>query len=406
MNLVRSTIPWGVVAGLALLPAPVPTALGGEKAQTSGAIRSEELPGSRLQSEAERVGTMNKLLRNRQFDVFRSGNSLGGAIDVSLPAPTTPIPNLDPKARQRMIEEYDRKKNWLAEPGSVKPREIEKAEEIESGGRQASEDDIPNFSRERGRSRRSRDEAAQRNDFEEGDAAGKPKGRKESRMSSDDARSDRRVAARAAQQAVQPAAQKAGREIDRGGTDAGRSKTVSEVLAADTDHKNWFKAPAATDAAGTFGFAASATRPGQGFEGFSGTATSAARSTGNPAISGAPSASELLGTSASGLDADPGRRFDPTVAPGSAFSTASTPEGGLFPKAGGGAFSVAPSSAPSSDGGFGAFGGGTGGAARGLEGAARSLFSAPSGDASSAIRSSPSFTPRPAVLSFPRNGPF
>ena len=44
-----------VVAGLALLPA-----LGGDKAQTSGALRTDEISGSRLQSEAERVGAMNK----------------------------------------------------------------------------------------------------------------------------------------------------------------------------------------------------------------------------------------------------------------------------------------------------------------------------------------------------------
>jgi hypothetical protein len=75
------------VVGLAVLPI-----LAGDKAQTSGALRPEEGAGYRPQSEAERVGTMNKLLRNRQFDVFRAGNSLGGAIDVSLPTPSTAIP--------------------------------------------------------------------------------------------------------------------------------------------------------------------------------------------------------------------------------------------------------------------------------------------------------------------------
>jgi hypothetical protein len=47
-----------------------------------------------------------------------------------------------------------------------------------------------------------------------------------------------------------------------------------------------------------------------------------------------------------------------------------------------------------------------GGAGRGLEGSVRSLFTAPSSDFGSQIRSSPSFTPRPAVLSFPQSGPF
>ena len=98
MKRVRTPIRLGVVAGLVLWPSLVSPAWAGDKAQTSGAIRTDEVPGSRLQSEAERVGTMNKLLRNRQFDVFRAGNSLGGAIDVSLPAPSKPIPNLDPKA--------------------------------------------------------------------------------------------------------------------------------------------------------------------------------------------------------------------------------------------------------------------------------------------------------------------
>lgn len=390
----RSSIPWGVVAGLALLPAANPTLFAGDKAQTSGAVRSEVAPGSRLQSEAERVGTMNKLLRNRQFDVFRSGNSLGGAIDVSLPAPSKAIPNLDPKAQQRLLDEYDRKKNWLAEPGSVTPREIDKADEIESGKPSRDDDDIPNFSRERGRSRRSRDEAAQRGDFEDDEGQAKPRNRKDSKLSAEESRQERRQAERSAQQVA--------RQLDSNGTDAGRSKPVSEVLAADADHRNWFKAPAASDAAGTFGFSSSASRTEQRFEGFSGTAasSSSSRSGINPA---APTASELLGTPASGLDADPGRRFDPTVSPGSAFSAASAPDAGLFPKTGGGAFSAVPAASSSSAGAFGGFGSGGSG---GLEGSVRSLFNTPSGGASPAIRSSSGFTPRPAVLSFPQNGPF
>jgi len=150
------------VAWLALLPT-----WAGEKAQTSGAVRTEEVSAGRPPSEAERVGTMNKLLRNRRFDVLRSGNSLGGAIDVSLPTPSVSVPNLDPKAQQRLLEEYDRKKNWLAEPGAVKPREVNKADQMESG-KSAKEDDVPNFSRERGRSRRSRNDSGQKTDFEDG----------------------------------------------------------------------------------------------------------------------------------------------------------------------------------------------------------------------------------------------
>jgi hypothetical protein len=41
-----------------------------------------------------------------------------------------------------------------------------------------------------------------------------------------------------------------------------------------------------------------------------------------------------------------------------------------------------------------------------LDGSVRSLFTAPSADSGSLNRSSPSFAPRPAVLSFPRSGPF
>ena len=398
MKRVRTPIRWVVVAGLALGPGLVAPAWGGDKAQTSGAVRSDEVPGSRLQSEAERVGTMNKLLRNRQFDVFRAGNSLGGAIDVSLPAPTTPIPTLDPKAQQRLMDEYDRKKNWLVEPGSVKPREVEKADEIDEVP-STGDDDIPNFSRERGRSRRSRSESAQRSDFEEAEPEGKPKnGRKESRLAADDGRSDTRSARRDSQDQ--------GRRIDPAVSDAGRNRAISEILAPDADHKNWFRASPSGESSGTFSFNAapsrSGTGTGSGFEGFSSSASSsaAARAGIDPLPTGS---TDLTAAPSGGFDGDPGRRFDPTVAPGSAFPTASTPsDSGLFPKSGGGPGST------SSDSGFGAFGagGGSGGIGRGLDGSVRSLFTAPSADSGSLNRSSPSFAPRPAVLSFPRSGPF
>lgn len=334
---------------------------------------------------------MNKLLRNRQFDVFRAGNSLGGAIDVSLPAPSKPIPNLDPKAQQRLLEEYDRKKNWLAEPGSVKPREVEKADEIESG-KPSPDDDIPNFSRERGRSRRSRGEAAQRSDFEADEPQSKGKPRRESRLASEDSRSDARTAPQGRQES-------AGR-IDPTGAEASKSRTISEVLAADADHKNWFKAPTASDSAGSFGFNSAGSRPGTGFEGFSGTAAAASRAGVNPAT---PSAPDLLGSPATGFESDPGRRFDPTVAPGSAFSQTTTSDPGVFPKSGAaaGAFSAAPAA---SEAGFGAFG--RSGGTRGLEGSVRSMFGSPAGDSSPSFRPSTPFTPRPAVLTFPKSGPF
>lgn len=400
MNRVRASIRRGVVAGLTLWPAVVWPVLSipalllpawaGDKAQTSGALRSDEVSGGRLQSEAERVGTMNKLLRNRQFDVFRAGNSLGGAIDVSLPAPSTAIPNLDPKAQQRLLDEYDRKKNWLAEPGSVKPREIEKADEIDSG-KPSGDEEIPNFSRERGRSRRTRDESAQRSDFEGKEGQDTPRSRKDSKLASDDSRGERRPQNRAAQESSRR---------NEGTGPENQSKTISEILAPDADHKTWFSAPGSNPSGGTFSFNSPSSRPGSGsgngFEGFSGAAPAGAvRNSASLATSSAP---EILGNPTGGFDGDPGRRFDPTVAPGSPFSAA-TPDAGFFPKSGGGA------STGGNDGGFGAFGGGAG-ARGGFEGSVRSLFTAPTGDSSSAIRSSPSFTPRPAVLSFPQNGPF
>lgn len=391
MKRVRTPIWLGVVAGWVLWPSLIAPVWAGDKAQTSGAVRADEVPGSRLQSEAERVGTMNKLLRNRQFDVFRAGNSLGGAIDVSLPAPSKPIPNLDPKAQQRLMDEYDRKKNWLVEPGSVKPREVEKADEMDAV-KPTDDDDIPNFSRERGRSRRSRSESAQRSDFEDSEPEGKSKGsRKDSRMASDDARAESRSAQRSAQEAI--------RKVDASGSESGQTKTISEILAPEADHRNWFKPSPAGESSGTFTFKGAPSRPGSGLgEGFSSSSSSSAARAGTSSVpTGTP---DLLATPSAGFDGDPGRRFDPTVAPGSAFSTSAASDSGFFPKSGAGASSV------SSDSGFGAFGSGAGGAGRGLEGSVRSLFTAPSSDSGSSIRSSPVFTPRPAVLSFPKNGPF
>lgn len=376
------------VAWLALLP--LSPAMAGDKAQTSGALRPDEASGARLQSEAERVGTMNKLLRNRQFDVFRAGNSLGGAIDVSLPTPSTPIPNLDPKAQQRLIEEYDRKKNWLAEPGAVRPREVDKADEIESG-KPSGNEDIPNFSRERGRSRRSRDDVAQKGDFDDARSSDPTASRKGAKLGADDGRTDGRPSRSGV------------RESTRGGEVSGDSapnRSISEILAPEADHRTWFSSGRGDSSGGTFSFKGPSSQSGSGFggaggDGFSSPAGPAASS----ALANASAVNPLVNPVAppSGFDGDPGRRFDPTVAPGSAFST---PDAGFFPKSGLGA------SPSASDGGFGTFG--NGGAARGLESSARSLFSAPSSssEASSAIRSAPSFTPRPAVLSFPQRGPF
>ena len=374
------------VVGLAVLPI-----LAGDKAQTSGALRPEEGAGYRLQSEAERVGTMNKLLRNRQFDVFRAGNSLGGVIDVSLPTPSTAIPNLDPKAQQRLMDEYDRKKNWLAEPGSVKPREVEKSDQIESG-KQAETDEVPNFSRERGRSRRSRNDASQKTDFEDGGSDEPSKPRKASKLADD------------ADRSVGSSVRNANSEsLRRDGTltDSAPSRSISDILSPEADHRTWFSGSKSDSASGgTFSFNSPSARSGAGFggSGADGFAGSTGPGTGTGSGFSNPAAANPLGNPvapAGGIDGDPGRRFDPTVAPGSPIST---PDAGIYSKSGGGA------SPSASDGGCGSFG--NAGGARSFENSARSLFTAPASDASSALRSVPSFTPRPAVLSFPQRGPF
>lgn len=380
------------VAWLALLPT-----WAGEKAQTSGAVRPEEVSAGRPPSEAERVGTMNKLLRNRQFDVLRSGNSLGGAIDVSLPAPSVGVPHLDPKAQQRLLEEYDRKKNWLAEPGAVKPREVNKVDPIESG-KTTKEDEIPNFSRERGRSRRSRNDSGQKADFEEGTEIQAKKTGKTPKLDAEDARSEVRSEGRSSRNASEEWARRDGQSKD-----PARSRSISEILSPEADHRTWFSGNKAESSGGTFSFNTPGMRSGPATDGLTGTTGPGA---GLGFVSPAPanpSSNPLINPvvppgGISGADGDPGRRFDPTVAPGSPFSS---PDAGFFGKSG------ASSSSPSaSDGVFGAFGSGSGGAGRGLEGSVRSLFTAPSSDFGSQIRSTPSFTPRPAVLSFPQSGPF
>ncbi len=371
------------VAWLALLPA-----VAGDKAQTSGALRPEEGGGYRLQSEAERVGTMNKLLRNRQFDVFRAGNSLGGAIDVSLPTPSTGIPSLDPKAQQRLLEEYDRKKNWLAEPGSVKPREVDKSDRIESGKR-AEADEIPNFSRERGRSRRSRNDDSQQVDFDDEESNAPSKPRKTSKLAAEDDRSEGSSVRNANSESLRR---------DGTLTDSAPSRSISDILSPEADHRTWFSGTKTESSGGTFSFNSPTARSGSGIggAGADGFAGSTGPGTGSGLASPA-SANALINPAApvGPMDGDPGRRFDPTVAPGSPIAS---PDAGFFSKSGVGA------STSAADGGFGSFG--NGGGVRGFENSARSLFTAPSSEASTTLRSVPSFTPRPAVLSFPQAGPF
>jgi hypothetical protein len=92
------------------------SATAGERAQTSGARRpeGEEKKEQVLppEAEAKRASAWEKLLRNRQFDVLRSGNSLQGAIDLPLPMPQTQnAPIMDPKTQKRFRNKF--KKNKL-----------------------------------------------------------------------------------------------------------------------------------------------------------------------------------------------------------------------------------------------------------------------------------------------------
>jgi hypothetical protein len=184
-------------------------------------------------------------------------------------------------------------------------------------------------------------------------------------------------------------------------TDSAPSRSISDILSPEADHRTWFSGSRSDSASGgTFSFNSPSARSGAGFggSGADGFAGSTGPGTGTGSGFANPAAANPLGNPvapAGGIDGDPGRRFDPTVAPGSPIST---PDAGIFSKSGG----VAAPSA--SDGGFGSFG--NAGGARSFENSARSLFTAPASDASSALRSVPSFTPRPAVLSFPQRGPF
>ena len=123
-----------------------------EKAQVSGARRSDDEVKKAIptaQTEAERVGLMNKLLRNRQFDVFKSGNSLSGAIEAPMPIPQVSAPRLDPKIQKRLIDELDRRRNWLQDSVSRGDKEANKAMTGEA---------IPDFSRDKNRSQLSKDD--------------------------------------------------------------------------------------------------------------------------------------------------------------------------------------------------------------------------------------------------------
>jgi len=349
-------------------------ALAGERAQTSGARRAdgekkEEIPTA--QAEAERVGVMNRLLRNRQFDVLRSGNSLGGAIEIpmQMPAPSS-APVMDPKSQKRILDELDRRKNWLVEPGSTTPRELEKSVDPSR--------DTPDFSRDRNRPR------SRREIDSDPDTSGRDmEGRAGSRLSAREAKDRRRPGD--SEERTKDLREDAGRpdrleeSLTLSARDSVRLERDSQITGTGGRPQSWFQ----------FG-------TGRGDSASSGQDISAHAGGGfgtkeflNP--NSDPGAAKAFGGGVS----DPGGRFDPTVVPALPFSVRDD-----APFARSDTF-AAPAALPGSgagsgfgtSAGFGAFGGGP-------AASARPAFLGPisTPDPVPAARA-PVFEPRPAVLS-------
>lgn len=377
------------------------SAAAGERAQTSGARRpeGEEKKEQVLppEAEAKRASAWEKLLRNRQFDVLRSGNSLQGAIDLPLPMPPTQnAPIMDPKTQKRILEEIDRRKNWLVEPGSTTPRGMEKPTDPAN--------DIPDFSRNRGRFRSRRevaDEAAAggKDDKSVDGLSGRGLRDGKSRKNS----SDDRDSAEASNEEVvgREKLDKILSESERSGQsrDLDQDRAGNRILGLGSDRgQGWFRFNSGGSSAGS---PDSASGPGLGGAS-AGTAAEFLNPYSDPSVS-----ARLPGGSSS----EPAKSFDPTVAPPLPFIPRD--DGALAgnPSAfGGGGAAAAPSSpfgspsqggpaAPAGFGAFNSFGGPSG------SGAGRSGFfsQAPGSGLSTGLESpaaprSPAFVPRPAVL--------
>lgn len=385
--------------------------LAGERAQTSGARKVEgeekkaEMPTP--EAEAQRVTIFDKLLRNRQFDVLRSGNSLGGAIEVPVPSgPSQNTPMLDPKAQKRILEELERRKNWLVEPGSTTPRGLEKPTDPSK--------EIPDFSRDRGRPKvRTRQEVANE-EAAGGDADAAdpndplaPRGRSQKgRRTERDSGSDSSDAAN-------------GRPDDRLGE---RKSLVDSVK--DPKAGSWDRDPSSVSGveknASWFQFG-----PVGGTSGKSESSSSSE----SPLTAGArgaavqefinPNADPSTARFSAGQSVEPARSFDPTVAPALPFvprddGAASRPDSFFSGPPG-------PSSASPLPGGFGSIG--AGGFGNPNASAAAGAFNAFGGSSSTAsgfnslvaplsnpeplsAPKTPIFTPRPAILVIEPPKPF
>jgi len=375
------------------------SATAGERAQTSGARRpeGEEKKEQVLppEAEAKRASAWEKLLRNRQFDVLRSGNSLQGAIDLPMPMPPTQTgPIMDPKTQKRILEEIDRRKNWLVEPGSTTPRGMEKPTDPAT--------DIPDFSRNRGRFRSRREvadeTAAGGKDDKSVDSLsgrGLRDGKSKKNTSGDEdstARANDEVIGREKLDKILSQSERSGQSKDLDQDRAG-----NKILGVGSDRgQGWFQFNS-----GGSSTALSDSASGSGFGGASaGRAAEFLNPYSDPSVS-----ARLPGGSSS----EPAKSFDPTVAPPLPFIPRD--DGVIAGNASAfGGPAAAPSNpfgAPSQGGpaapaGFGAFNSFGNPAA---SGAGRSgLFSqAPGSGLSSGLESpaaprSPAFVPRPAVL--------
>ncbi len=351
------------------------SALAGERAQTSGARRQEgekkeEIPTA--QTEGERVGLMNRLLRNRQFDVLKSGNSLGGAIEVPMSVPSaSSAPMMDPKAQKRILDELERRKNWLVEPGSTTPRELEKTGDPSK--------DIPDFGRDRNKTRSRRDV--------ENDTAGQGRdldGRPGSKLAGRDDKSRRRVGD--SEERTQDLRDDAGRpdrleeSLTLAARDAVRLDRESKITGTGERSQTWFEFGSSRSGSGR--------EPGAGQEpSFQAGGGLATKEFLNPYVD--PSASKGLGDGFS----DPSRRLDPTATPSLPFVVRDDAPLGRSESFGTGlGLPSGGASASGFSGGFGAFG-------PAPASASQSSFLAPISNPEplSAPKSS-GFTPRPAVL--------
>lgn len=371
--MIRRVLPLGL--GIAVLAV---SATAGERAQSSGARKTEEaeVKKNAPESEAERVSLWNRILKDRQFDIFKS--SLGGAKDPLMPAPTPTSPMMDPKMQKRLLEDLDRKKNWLVEPGSSTPRDFEKQNDPNA---------IPDFSRDRGQSPRNRDEK-EPPDFSRGASRRSTDAKLEI---NDRDRSDRRD------------------QSDLGSLDAKNrrddfSRKDNESDAKELDASGWGgnkgrafgdQQAASPRLTGTFDIGGGGRSHDFGtgiaadIKAFS--TSSGGREFLNPFSD--PSKTQSLG---SDPFVDPGQRFDPSALPQSSFGMRD--DGFVKPEA----FSpaaAAVSAAGASVNAFGAEGQAAGGGIK-------ALFTSPVANPVLQAPQQPAFVPRPAVLDFPTSKPF